>query len=155
MERWMIGDGRMREPLKVRACEDGDFGQVAAMWDRCNLSAPHNDPSAMFDRKRAYQPELFLVGEVDGKIVAGVMAGYEGRRGWINLLAVDPGYRWRGYGREMMDAAHERLAALGCPKVNLQIRIWNAGAMAFYERLGYSLDLCYSMGKSIEHSTRE
>jgi len=117
------------------------------------LSAPHNDPRGMFDRKRAYQPELFLVGEIDGTIVASVMAGYEGRRGWINLLAVHPDYRRHGFGREMMDAAHEQLTGLGCPKVNLQIRVWNADAMAFYERLGYSLDLCYSMGKSIDQTT--
>ncbi len=142
-------------PLNVRVCEHSDFEQVAALWTRCNLNAPHNDPSSMFERKRAYQPELFLVGEVDGTIVAGVMAGYEGRRGWINLLAVDPDHRRRGYGRAIMDAAHERLAALGCPKVNLQVRIWNAEAIAFYERAGYAFDMCYSMGKMIERSTQE
>lgn len=139
--------------MEIRVCQDGDFDQVATLWTRCHLSAPHNDPRKMFDRKRAYQPDLFLVGEIDGNLVASVMAGYEGRRGWINLLAVDPDYRRCGFGREMMDAAHERLTGLGCPKVNLQIRVWNADAMAFYERLGYSLDLCYSMGKSINQTT--
>ncbi len=145
----------MTEPLNVRACEQDDYEPVAALWERCHLSAPHNEPRAMFDRKRAYQAELFLVGELGGKLVASVMAGYEGRRGWINLLAVDPDYRRRGFGRAMMAAAHERLSALGCPKVNLQIRVWNADAIAFYERLGYSLDLCYSMGKSIEPAKQE
>ena len=54
-----------------------------------------------------------------------------------------------------MATPEERLAALGCPKVNLQIRVWNAEALAFYEKLGYSLDLCYSMGKSIEPLPKE
>ena len=141
--------------MKVRRCEDGDFDRVVALWERCHLNAPHNDPLAMFERKRAFQPDLFLVGELESTLVASVMAGYEGRRGWINLLAVDPDHRRLGLGRGMMEAAQERLAALGCPKVNLQIRVWNVEALAFYERLGYSLDLCYSMGKSIEPSTRE
>ena len=138
------------QPLQIRVCEDRDFEALEALWDRCNLHQPHNPARTMFDRKRAYQPDLFLIGEVDGVVVASVMAGYEGRRGWINLLAVDPEHRHHGYGRRMMEAAHERLAALGCPKVNVQIRYWNAEAIAFYERLGYAIDLCFSMGKPID-----
>ncbi len=143
------------QSLAVRECDQGDFEEVAQLGERCYLNASHNRPESMFDRKRAYQPGLFLIGELECRVVSTVMAGYEGRRGWINLLAVDPDYRRLGLGRAMMVAAHERLAALGCPKVNLQIRVWNSDAVAFYERLGYSLDLCYSMGKSIEPSTQE
>jgi ribosomal protein S18 acetylase RimI-like enzyme len=136
--------------LQIRVCEDSDFDAVVTLWTRCNMHAPHNEPRTMFDRKRAFQPELFLVGEVDGGVAASVMAGYEGRRGWINLLAVDPEYRRHGFGRAMMEAAHARLAALGCPKVNLQIRVGNSAAFAFYERLGYKMDLCYSLGRFVE-----
>jgi ribosomal protein S18 acetylase RimI-like enzyme len=78
------------------------------------------------------------------------MAGYEGHRGWINYLAVDPERRRRGFARVLMAAAEERLRALGCPKINLQIRNDNADAIAFYRRIGFAEDASVSMGKRLE-----
>ena len=85
-----------------------------------------------------------------GRIVGTVMAGYDGHRGWINYLAVDEEQRRRGIGRALMAAAEEELVALGCPKVNLQIRTGNAEALAFYERLGFGRDDVVSVGKRLE-----
>jgi ribosomal protein S18 acetylase RimI-like enzyme len=84
-----------------------------------------------------------------GRVVATVMAGYDGHRGWINYLAVDPDHRGEGHGRTMMEAAETRLLALGCPKVNLQVRTDNPDAVAFYELLGYSVDPVVSMGRRL------
>jgi ribosomal protein S18 acetylase RimI-like enzyme len=84
-----------------------------------------------------------------GRVVATVMAGYDGHRGWINYLAVDPDHRGEGHGRTMMEAAETRLPALGCPKANLQVRTDNPDAVAFYELLGYSVDPVVSMGRRL------
>jgi ribosomal protein S18 acetylase RimI-like enzyme len=86
-----------------------------------------------------------------GAVIATVMVGYEGHRGWINYLAVAPEHRRAGIGRRMMAEAEQRLRDLGCPKINLQVRTSNAEAIGFYERLGYSLDDVVSMGKRLEH----
>ena len=127
-----------------------DEPQVVDLWQRCGLVRPWNDPRKDIARKLRVQRELFLVG-VDGDRIAGtLMAGYEGHRGWINYLAVDPERRRRGFARVLMAAAEERLRALGCPKINLQIRNDNADAIAFYRRIGFAEDASVSMGKRLE-----
>ena len=79
-----------------------------------------------------------------------VMAGYDGHRGWINYLAVDPSYRRAGLGRALMLRVEAGLHALGCPKINLQVRRDSADVAAFYARLGYAEDLVTSFGKRLE-----
>jgi len=136
--------------VELRPFEDADEDAVVALWQRCNLTRAWNDPYKDIARKRAVQRELFLVGVVDGAVVASVMAGYEGHRGWVNYLAVDPAHRRHGLGRALMAAVETRLRAVGCPKINLQIREDNAEARSFYERLGFSVDAAISYGKRIE-----
>ena len=92
---------------------------------------------------------MFLVGSVDGRLVASVMAGYDGHRGWINYLAVCPTVRRRGYGRQLMAHVEDRLYDCGCPKINLQIRTENKAAIEFYRRLDYDVDDVVSMGKRL------
>ena len=97
----------------------------------------------------AFQPELFFVGTIDGHVVATVMAGYEGHRGWINYLAVAPDYQRQGIGSKIMLKAEEALLSLGCPKINLQVRESNQAVIAFYEQLGFSNDHVISLGKRL------
>ena len=146
--------------IHVRSFTPGDRTRVARLWESCELTRPWNDPYRDIDRKLDRDAELLLVGEAPaseaadgttttGGVVATVMAGYDGHRGWINYLAVDPDHRGEGHGRTMMEAAETRLLALGCPKVNLQVRTDNPDAVAFYELLGYSVDPVVSMGRRL------
>lgn len=135
--------------MKIRRFQRDDEEPVLALWRRCSLVVPQNDPARDIALKLAWQPELFFVGEQDGRIVATVMAGYEGHRGWINYLAVDPAAQRSGLGRRMMDEAERVLRALGCPKINLQIRAANSDVRAFYERMGYAVDNVMSLGKRL------
>jgi ribosomal protein S18 acetylase RimI-like enzyme len=137
--------------MQIRGCRREDEEAVIALWHRCELVRPWNDPKKDVARKARVQPELFLVGVIDGRIVATVMAGYEGHRGWINYLAVAPECRGQGHGRAMMREAEQLLQKLGCPKISLQIRRGNAAAAAFYAHLGYREDDVISMGKRLEH----
>ena len=100
-------------------------------------------------RKLRVQRDLFRVGILGGRLVATVMAGYEGHRGWINYLAVAREYRGRGFGRRLMDEAEARLLAIGCPKINLQIRRSNTEAIGFYRSLEFAEDDSISMGKRL------
>ena len=122
--------------MEIRPFVEADSDALIALWQRCGLLRPWNDPRKDIARKLRVQPELFLVGVVDGRVVATVMAGYEGHRGWINYLAVDPGLRRGGLGKAMMAAAEKGLAELGCPKVNLQIRRGNEDVVAFTDETG-------------------
>ena len=124
---------------------------MIALWQTCELTRPWNDPRKDIRRKLAVNPELFLLGMIDGRLVATVMAGYEGHRGWINYLAVHPEHRKLSHGRQMMDAAEKLLRGLGCPKINLMVRTSNRSVVEFYQRLGYKMDEVVSLGKRLEH----
>jgi ribosomal protein S18 acetylase RimI-like enzyme len=124
---------------------------VLQLWRDCGLTRPQNNPVRDIARKVADSRELFLVGLEDGRVVATVMAGYEGHRGWVNYLGVAPDRRRRGYGRLMMDAVTGRLVEIGCPKINLQVREGNEAALRFYEAIGYRRDAVIPMGKRLEN----
>src|SRR6266478_6206567 len=126
--------------MRVRTFRPQDEPEVDALWRTVfPESPPWKESNADIRRKLAVQPELFLVAEDDGSIVGTAMAGYDGHRGWVHLLAVLPGLRRRGIGRALMEEAQRLLAALGCPKLNLQVRGINRGVVAFYEKLGFTV----------------
>jgi ribosomal protein S18 acetylase RimI-like enzyme len=107
--------------------------------------------------KLAVQRELFFVARLDGRLVGTVMGGYDGDRGWVYTLAVGPDVWRRGIGTALMRHVERELAVRGCPKVNLQVLASNAATVAFYEKLGYSVEERVSLGKllgpgSIEES---
>jgi ribosomal protein S18 acetylase RimI-like enzyme len=136
--------------LEIRLFNIGDEAAVIRVWQRCGLTRPWNDPKKDIRRKLAFQPQLFLVGMVDGEVIATVMAGYDGHRGWLSYLGVDPAHQMRGYGREIVAAAELRLRELGCPKINLQVRSANTAAMEFYRSIGFVSDDVLSFGKRLE-----
>ncbi len=82
--------------MNIRSFQDSDEAAVIQLWDRCGLLRPWNDPRKDIARKKRMQRDLILVGTVDGEIVAAAMGGYDGHRGWINYLAVDPNRRRQG-----------------------------------------------------------
>ena len=126
-----------------------DENAVVALWQKCDLARPWNNPRSDIARKLKVHPELFLVGIFAGKIVATAMGGYEGHRGWVNYLAVDPAYQRKGFGRQIMLEIEKRLLAAGCPKINLQVRAGNTQALEFYNRIGYKEDNVLSLGKRL------
>lgn len=135
--------------MQIRLFRLADEAAVVALWEECRLTRPWNDPHKDIARKLAVQPELFLVGVTDGALMASLMAGYEGHRGWMNYLAVAPRFRGRGFGRSLVEHAERALLERGCPKVNLQVRATNLEAVAFYRRLGYAQDESISLGKRL------
>ncbi|MES2171640.1 MAG: GNAT family acetyltransferase [Actinomycetota bacterium] len=135
--------------MHIRPFRVGDTDRVVALWTASGMARPWNDPRRDIERKLTEQPELFLVGEIDGDIVATAMAGYDGHRGWVHYLAVDPSRRREGIGRQLMSEVEARLVAVGCPKLNLQVRSDNAAVLGFYRGLGYGEDQVLSMGKRL------
>jgi ribosomal protein S18 acetylase RimI-like enzyme len=141
-------------PFQIRPFEDADEPAVVALWQRCGLTRPWNDPAKDIRRKCAEQPGLFGVMVEGAEVVGTVMAGYEGHRGWINYLAVDPSRQQQGLGRQLMAWSEARLRERGCPKINLQVRRGNEAVLAFYAALGYADDDVVSLGKRLEHDDR-
>ncbi|ANN70651.1 GNAT family acetyltransferase [Bordetella bronchialis] len=141
--------------LDIRPYQPADETAVIRLWRDCGLTRPWNDPRKDIARKLTVQAEWFLVGLAHGRVVASVMAGYDGHRGWINYLSVDPACRKRGYGKALVQAVEQRFVAAGCPKINLLIRGDNAAVRDFYRALGFMQDDVVSYGKRLIADTRE
>jgi ribosomal protein S18 acetylase RimI-like enzyme len=140
--------------VRIRPFQSSDEPAIVRLWQRCDLLRPWNDPKKDIQRKLSVGCEMFLIGVLDDDLVATVMVGYEGHRGWVHYLAVAPEHRRKGLGRALMTRAEELLKQAGCPKVNLQVRGTNASTIEFYERLGYAVDDVVSLGKRLETDER-
>jgi ribosomal protein S18 acetylase RimI-like enzyme len=135
--------------MLIRPFTEADTDDVVALWTASGLVRPWNDPRADIRRKLAVQPELFLVA-VDGpELLATVMAGYDGHRGSVYYLAVDPAHQREGIGRALLAEVERLLADLGCPKLNLLVRSDNLSVLGFYRGLGYGEDQVVSLGKRL------
>ena len=123
--------------LSIAPIEDADVAAVIALWQRCGLTRPWNDPAADIALARRGPNSTVLIGRDGGAIVATAMVGHDGHRGWVYYVAVDPDRRASGHGRAIMTAAEEWLRQAGIPKLQLLVRRDNAKAGAFYQSIGY------------------
>ena len=137
--------------LEIRSYTENDLNDVTNLWREVFPSSPSwNHPETDIQRKLAVQRDLFLLATIEDTLVGTAMAGYDGHRGWVYYVAVSPAHRQKGIGTALMKAVEARLAEIGCPKLNLQVRASNKGVVAFYRKLGYEIEERVSMGKRLE-----
>jgi ribosomal protein S18 acetylase RimI-like enzyme len=137
--------------MNIRSFNESDAAAVASLWRKIfPNNPPHNKPEDDIRRKLKIQRELFFVAEDGSEIIGTAMAGYDGHRGWVYAVAVDPEYRRRNIGAALMKRIEDGLKAIGCPKLNLQIREGNEEVVAFYKKLGYEVEPRVSMGKLLK-----
>jgi ribosomal protein S18 acetylase RimI-like enzyme len=135
----------------IRPFRDSDQNALCALWaDVFRDDPPWNAPELLIAAKLKVQPELLLVAEHDGTLVGAVMAGFDGVRGWIHHLAVARSHRRNGIATRLVRTAEEGLRALGCTKVNLQVRATNQEVIAFYQSLDYAIEERINMGRRLE-----
>ena len=139
--------------MKIRAYNKEDQKSVISLWEECGLVVPQNNPVRDIERKLKVDPDLFLVGVNENGIIATVMGGYEGHRGWINYLAVKPSEQRKGYACSIMQTVELLIKDKGCPKINLQVRNTNEAVIAFYAAIGYNNDYVVGLGKRIEQDS--
>ncbi len=138
-------------PFVVRTYQLADREGLIALWSRVFPDdPPWNAPASMIDAKLAVQPELILVGEFESRIAGAIIGGYDGVRGWLYHLAVEPESRRRGFASQLVRAAEAALLKLGCSKINLQVRDTNREVVAFYRALGYEVEARVSLGRRFD-----
>jgi ribosomal protein S18 acetylase RimI-like enzyme len=123
--------------LSIAPIEDADVADVIALWQRCGLTRPWNDPAADIAQARRGQNATVLIGRDGGMIVATAMVGHDGHRGWVYYVATDPDHRGKGHGRAIMNAAEDWLRQTGIEKLQLMVRPDNTKVQAFYQSIGY------------------
>ena len=130
----------MTPPLSFRPFEDRDQAAVVALWERCGLTRPWNDPAGDIAFACEKPESTILVAEVNNAIAASVMVGHDGHRGTVYYVSVDPAHQGKGYGRQVMQAAEAWLTERGVWKLNLLLRADNSKIRGFYESLGYEVE---------------
>lgn len=133
----------------IRGYEDkSDRAQVIDLWRSVfGYEAAHNDPALAIAKKVAVNDGLFFVAIYGASVIGTVMAGYDGHRGLLYAVAVDPRWRGLGLGSQLVRLAEDRLRQRGCVKVNLQLLASNQATAAFYQSLGYMIEPRVSLGK--------
>ncbi len=132
--------------MDIRYFTEDDRRQVVRLWKTVFAGdPPHNEPDSVITAKLKVD-ELLFVAVDSGTLVGTVMAGYDGHRGWLYSVAVDPQQQQNGIGRQLVEHALAVLRELGCLKVNLQVRATNTDVVAFYQRLGFTTEDRVSMG---------
>lgn len=133
----------------IRPYLETDLDDVIALWELCDLTRPWNNPEIDIFRKLAQRDQLFLLAVKDDQLIATVIGGYDGHRGWVNYLAVHPHFQRNGVATALIQQLEKRLIALGCPKLQLLIRQDNIDVQNFYEQLGYEEVEVICLGKRL------
>lgn len=137
---------RARDAMNIRQYTNDDYTSLVALWREAFPNDPgHNEPAAMLQAKLAWDQHILVA--IDGdEIVGAIMMGYDGHRGWLYSVAVGASSRRQGVGSQLVTQAMAYLRALGCIKLNLQVRDTNTQVIGFYQSLGFSIEPRVSMG---------
>ena len=136
--------------MQIRNYQPPDEQAVIALWNQVLApTAPHNDPATNIRKKQEVTDDLFFVATLEERVVGTVMGGYDGHRGWIYSVAVDPACQRQGIGSALLNHVEAALIQRGALKINLQVRSANTEVIAFYAKLGYAVEPIVSMGKRL------
>jgi ribosomal protein S18 acetylase RimI-like enzyme len=137
--------------LRIREFRLGDYDRVVELWKESGLILRPGDERAGVELKLQRDPDLFLVAESDEEMLGVVLGAWDGRRGWVNHLAVRTGYRRSGIGKSLMNELEKRLIMKGALKVNAQIYQSNKESLAFFKSMNYEVHSDLIMiGKSLK-----
>ena len=125
---------------RVRLLTLGDYDALLELWRRAGLHSLRprgRDSREAIARQLASGVEAILGLEVDGRLVGAVVATHDSRKGWINRLAVDPDFRRRGYGLQLIQAAEEWLREQGMQIIAALVESDNPASFALFRKAGY------------------
>ena len=117
-----------------------DITDIINLWERCDLLRPWNNPKVDIETAQKTDACRIIVGKKDNSLIASVLVGFDGHRGWIYYQAVHPKHQGLGYGKILLQAAEDFLKSYDCQKVELMIRPENHTIRKFYEKLGYEVE---------------
>ena len=141
--------------MKIRDMSIGDYTNAYALWLSCPGIGLHpaDDSREGIARFLDRNPKTCFVAEADGRLIGTIMAGNDGRRGYIYHTAVHPNYRGRGIGSALVQAAIQALERLGIGKAALVVLETNADGNVLWEKQGFTVrtDLTYR-NKTLEQT---
>ncbi|MFX1329793.1 MAG: GNAT family N-acetyltransferase [Promethearchaeota archaeon] len=115
------------------------YEEVVKLWKKAGINVGSTDTKEEIERMVERNPDLFLIGKVDEKLISVVMGGFDGRRGYVHHLAVDPDYQKKGYGKQLMDELMKKFRKLRIHKAHLFIEKDNKEVVEFYLHLDWEI----------------
>jgi ribosomal protein S18 acetylase RimI-like enzyme len=116
-----------------------NYKDVLSLWKKTEITITSSDSEKEVERMWRQNPDLFLIGKVDEHVIGVVMGGFDGRRGYVHHLAVDPNYQKKGYGKKLMNELMARFDQKRVHKVHLFIEKRNNEVINFYRKLGWEI----------------
>ena len=125
--------------MKIEKFTMESYEDIVDLWRKSGISVGSTDTRDEIERMLQRNPELFLIGKVDNKVIGVVMGGFDGRRGYVHHLAIDPDYQRKGFGTMIMDDIIKKFRKIGVHKVHLFIEKYNKELVEFYKNLGWEI----------------
>ncbi|MFZ9858308.1 MAG: GNAT family N-acetyltransferase [Roseiflexaceae bacterium] len=132
----------------LRSIKLDDLPEMLVLWRAAALQISPTDSEQGLRRHLALSGNLaWVLCDSAGQIIGTLLGSDDGRRGWINHLAIHPDAQGHGYGQRLITAVTTRLKSQGCEKVNLLVRQTNQHVVPFYEKIGFAVDANIFMSK--------
>jgi ribosomal protein S18 acetylase RimI-like enzyme len=125
--------------MKIQTFSMVFYDEVIQLWRNAGLGVSSSDSKGEVEKMLNRNPDLFLIGTLKDKVVAVVMGTFDGRRGYVHHLAIDPTYQRQGYGTKIMTKLNETFRQKGIHKIHLFIEKHNKEVIDFYKNLGWEI----------------
>jgi ribosomal protein S18 acetylase RimI-like enzyme len=125
--------------VEIREFTEDDYDEAVALWRASpGITLSEADAREAIVAYLRRNPGLSFAARDGGVLVAAVLCGHDGRRGYLHHLAVAPSHRGAGLARALASRCVEALRELGLRKCHLFVTNENAAALAFWRRVGWS-----------------
>lgn len=125
--------------MKIENFTMESYELVVDLWIKSGISVGSTDTREELERMLQRNPNLFLIGKINNSVIGVVMGGFDGRRGYVHHLTIDPDYQRRGYGKIIMADLIEKFRKIGVHKIHLFIEKYNKDVVEFYRNLGWEI----------------
>lgn len=123
--------------MKIEKFTIENYENIVQLWKKTDLTITSSDSREQVERMLKLNPEFFLISKIDEKVIGVVMGGFDGRRGYVHHLAIDPKYQKKGFGRLLIDELMKKFREKKIHKVHLFIEKRNKDVISFYQKLGW------------------
>jgi len=123
----------------IREFNIKDYDSLITLWNNAQLpfKPKGRDKRDKIEYELKQGRDIFLVAEINGKLVGSVFGTHDGRKGWINRLAVSPEFQRQNIAKKLIAEVEERFSEIGINIIACLVEDWNTKSLQVFEKLGY------------------